>query len=137
MWSDRRGQPLQSGFQVEQQQARNSQRCGNPEVSVTDQCSNQKGRQPRHLRSDTGHRGRSELVPVRKHQKSGDDQEADRQGQQLRAGEQGKGIADQSDQRKRPHSAERVTACRLVLLSFQPQQERQKKHQNNLHCLRR
>ena len=83
--SDARGQFLEGRFQIEQQQAGDTQRGGDPQMVVTDQRANQKGGQAGHLGGHSGGLGRGDLVPVRQKQESGDDQKADGQRQNLRA----------------------------------------------------
>ena len=74
-----------------------------------------------------------QLVPVGEQQKCADHQKADGQRQQLRARNQGDGVADEADQRKGAHPAEGVRdARRLVLFPLQPDEERQEQHQGNL-----
>ena len=134
--SDANGELLKSGLQIEQQQAGDAQRGGNPEVSVTNERAHQKCRETGHLRGDSGGFGGGELVPVRQKQECGDYQKADHQRQQLGTRKQSDGIADQANQRKGAHPSEGVRACRLVLFPFQSYQERQEQDQNDLYSFR-
>ena len=136
--SDGRRQLFESRFQVQQDQARHGERGRKPEMPVADQRAHQKRGQPRHLRGHAGNwrplgHDACQLVPVGEQQKCPDNQKADGQRQQLRARDQGDGVADEADQREGAHPAEGIRdACRLVLFPLQSDEKRKEQHQGNL-----
>ncbi len=86
-WRGAAGEFFQTCLEFQQEQAGHAQGSGNPKVLVVNQRAHQVSRQTRHLGRDARSFGSREFVPIGQRQKAANHQEAERQGQQLRAGQ--------------------------------------------------
>src|SRR2546427_5192865 len=123
-------QVFESRLPLEQKDAGDGDRGGNPELAVRNEHTDQIGRQPGHLRRDSGMFVGRELVLVGKPQKRTNYREPHGGRDQIVAGKQAQGVADEAEQRKSPDAAESISLRALgfgmMFFAFETNQEGKK-----------
>ena len=123
-------QVFESRLQLEQKDAGDGDGGGNPELAVRNEHTDQIGRQPGHLRRDSGMFVGRELVLVGEPQKRTNYREPHGGRDQIVAGNQAQGVADEAEQRKSPDAAESISLRALgfgmMFFAFETNQEGKK-----------
>jgi len=127
------GEFLECGFEVEQEQAGDTEGGGDPEVSIANQSAHEEGGESGHFGGDAGDVGFGELVPVGEEHESGDDEEAEGEGEKLVAAEQGEGVAEEADEGEGADSAEGIGAgLGFVVFALESDEEGKEEDEDDL-----